>query len=268
MNDFPSTDPADILAEKKIFPTDLTTDELRALDAAVRNESFYSAQTLNEHLLELYRERIGAALRGEAPEGHATTELSQPYIRQSIKELLQESDYSPAAGEEGTLKDLSSDARINLILRTNEDLSMGQGLWMHNQHTALLDEWPGQELFRAEYREVPRDWLYRWRLAGAQTGDPIGRGWTITPDNRLIALKNHPIWNWIGSSALFKDALDVIWPPFAFNSGMWVRNVDRAETEAIGLLQKGQAAPRPMSIANALAAFAAKISALAQEVEK
>lgn len=259
------SDAVKVLAAKKLLPTDLTTDELRELDAALRAQSFYSAQTTDAYLLQLYKEKIAGILHPVPKAGEATTQFNPAYVRQSIKELLAETGYEPAPEDAGTLKDLSSDARINLVIRTNTELAQGQGLWIHSQQPALLMMWPGQELFRAEFREVPRDWLYRWRLAGAQTGDPIGTGWTITPDNRLIALKNHAIWNWIGSSALFKDALDVIWPPFAFNSGMWVRNVDRDTTEAIGLLKKGEAAPRPMNIADALAAFAAKISALAEE---
>jgi hypothetical protein len=80
----------------------------------------------------------------------------------------------------------------------------------------------------------------------------------------MIALKNHDIWNWIGSSDLFPDALDVIWPPFAFNSGMWVRDVSRGEMEEIGLMRRGDDAPEPMNIEDALKAFADKISKLAE----
>ncbi len=115
----------------------------------------------------------------------------------------------------------------------------------------MLDEFPAQELFRAEGRKIPRDWMQRWRLAGGQTGDAIGTGWTITADERLIALKNHPIWALLGSSKLFQDGLDQPWPPFAFNSGMWVRDVDRDTAESIGLIQPGQTV-RPMSIEEGL----------------
>lgn len=254
-----------ILAAKKLLPTSLDTAGLRQLDAADRAQSVFSAQTTNEYLLQLYRDRIGGILNPEPAEGEATTQFSPDYVRQSIKQFLQEIGYEPAPDDAGTLKDLSSDARINLVIKTNTELAQGQGLWIANQNPVILDEWPAQELFRAEARQQPREWLQRWRLAGDQTGDPIGTGWTITPDERMIALKNHDIWDWIGSSDLFDDALDFIWPPFAFNSGMWVRDVDRATTEAIGLMQKGDAAPAPMNIADALKAFTEKISVFAKE---
>lgn len=263
--DLPS-DASQVFALKKILPTELSSDELRELAAAVRNQSFFSARTADEYLLQKYYEKIGGILNPSDKDGEATTQFSPAYVRAAIKKFLDEAGYQPSTEDAGTLRDLSSDARINLVVETNVQLAQGQANWMSNQNRVLLDLWPGQELFRAAFREQPRQWLMRWRLAGAQTGDPIGTGWTITPDERMIALKNHGIWNWIGSSALFPDALDVLWPPFAFNSGMWVRDVDRAETERIGLLQKGQTALAPMSIAAALARFAAKISALAGEV--
>lgn len=256
---------ADILLDKKVMPTWLTTADLREIDASVRSQSFFSAQTMLGDLLEKYKDRIGGILNPVPAEGEATTQFSPAYVRQDIKQFLDEIGYEPAPDVAGTLQDLSSDARINLVIKTNTELAQGQGLWISNQNPVILDEWPAWELFRAEARHEPREWLNRWQLAGAQTGDPIGTGWTITPDERMIALKNHDIWNWIGSSDLFDDALDVIWPPFAFNSGMWVRDVDRAQTEAIGLMVKGDAAPKPMNIADALAAFMEKISTFAKE---
>jgi hypothetical protein len=138
------------------------------------------------------------------------------------------------------------------VIKTNTEMAQGQGWWLQGQDAAILDEWPGQELFRAEGRKVPRDWIERWRLAGGQTGDPIGTGWTITPDGRLIALKNHQIWNELGSSKNFSDGLDQPWPPFAFQSGMWVRDISRTETEALGLITADQVV-EPKSVEEAFA---------------
>lgn len=265
------SDALKILADKNLLPTNLTTGEIRELDAALRNQSFFSAQTTNEYLLQRYQDLLANLLEPDRLKAYtpafpgdtlSRSKYDPAYVREEIKKFLQGVGYSPKDGEAGTLKDLSSDARINLIIKTNTELAQGQGWWVANQNPVILDEWPAQELFRAEERAKKRDWLARWRQAGEQTDDPIGTGWTITPDLRLIALKNHDIWNWIGSSELFDDALDVMWPPFAFNSGMWVRDVDRTETEAIGLLKKGEAAPQPLDVTAALKNFSAKLSAL------
>jgi hypothetical protein len=251
------------LLARDLMPTDLDTEGLRALDAALRASSFFSAQTTNEYLLQLYKDRIEGILHPVPAAGEATTQFSPAYIRRDLKDFLASIGYQPEPGQRGTLQDLSADPRINLVIKTNVDLAQGQGWWMQGQNGAILDEFPAQELFRAEERAKKRAWLERWRQAGAQTGDAIGTGWTITPEERMIALKDHAVWNWIGSSELFDDALDVIWPPFAFNSGMWVRDVDRAGAEAAGLMQPGDAAPQIISITDALKRFTSKVSKLA-----
>ena len=254
------------LADKNLLPDFMTSADIRALDAALKNQSFFSAQTTDEYLLKLYQDKIGGLLNPVRIAGQATTQYSPVYVRRAIQDFLISVNYSPAPEDAGTIKDLSSDARVQLVLQTNKQLAQGQGNWLQSQRSGVLDSFPADELFRLEERVQKRNWLARWRLAGEQTDDDIGTGWTITPDERMIALKNHDIWNWIGSSELFDDALDVIWPPFAFNSGMWVKDVSRADCEEIGLLDKGEAAPEPANIASAIESFSSKISRFAEEV--
>jgi hypothetical protein len=227
----------------------LDTAGLRQLDRALLNQSLFSAQTLNPYLLQLYRDRVEGILN---PPKTGTTEFSQGYITRDIKDFLASVGYQPNPDEAGTLKDLSSDARIALVTKMNVEMAQSQGWWLQGQQAPILDQWPAQELFRAESRKVPRLWIVRFQTAGEATGDPMGTGWTITVDDRLIALKNHPIWNYLGSPALFQDGLGQPWPPFAYNSGMWVRDISRAIAESIGLLEPGEAAPEPMTIAEAL----------------
>ena len=270
----PNQEALNSLLQREVVASDLSSADWRAVSATIRQESFFSARTLLEDYLATAKDTIAGLLNPgteqradritpENPEGNVTTGQSDAYARAQLRELLGKLNYAPAPEDSGTIKDLSSDQRIDLVLTTNKQLAQGQGNWLQSQRTGVLDSFPADELFRLENRVKKRDWLYRFRLAGEQTGDPIGTGWTITPDGRMIALKNHAIWHWIGSSELFSDALDVIWPPFAFNSGMWVRDVSRRVCEQIGLLQKGQAAPKPANILSALKLFAEKISALA-----
>ena len=262
----PFSEAVKVLAEKNLLPDLMTSADIRALDAALKNQSFFSAQTTDEYLLQYYKYKIGGLLNPVRIAGQATTQYSPAYVSRSIKDFLISVNYAPAPADAGTIKDLSSDARVSLVLKTNKQLAQGQGNWLQSQRGGVLDSFPADELFRLEARAKQRDWLARWRLAGEQTDDSIGTGWTITPDGRMIALKNHDIWNWIGSSELFDDALDVIWPPFAFNSGMWVKDVSRAMCEAIGLLDQGEAAPEPANIVSAIESFSSKISKFAEEV--
>ncbi|HEV2207309.1 MAG TPA: hypothetical protein VG167_00925 [Verrucomicrobiae bacterium] len=239
------------LARKDIVPTPLGTAALQQLGASWARQSFFSAQTLLEDLLQQYKgdvELMLAPFVGVArdrmtklnPEGFVTVGRDLAKARERAKELLQKLGYQPSVEERRTIKDLSSDGRINLVLETNKQIAQGEAWWVQGQEPAVLDQWPGQELFRAMARKEPRDWLFRWRLAGEQTGDPIGTGWTVTPEGRLIALKNHAIWSKLGSPALFPDALGNPWPPFAFQSGMDVRDVERPFMEEIGLIRPGE----------------------------
>jgi hypothetical protein len=212
----------------------------------------FSAETTNEYLIGKYRDLLTNILQPDINVAGTRATYNPAYAREEIKTFLAGIGYAPGEGTEGTIKDLSSDSRIDLVIDTNTKMAQGQGWWLQGQDAAILDEWPGQELFRLESRHVPRDWITRWQLAGGQTGDGIGVGWTITPEGRLIALKNHAIWNLIGSSKLFNDGLDQPWPPFAFQSGMWVRDVDRKEMESLGLIMADQVV-EPQSFEEAMA---------------
>lgn len=236
------------LQSRDLMPTSLDTDGIRALDAWLRRQSFFSAQTTNQYLLQRYKDLIGNILEPQLlPAGGGRETYSTAYAREEINNFLDSIGYVPPEGKEGTIEDLGSDARINLVLDTNEQMAQGQGWWLQGQDEAILDAFPAQELFRAEGRKVERHWIERFRLAGQATGDAIGTGWTITPEGKLIALKNHEIWNKLGSSDLFPDGLDQPWPPFAFNSGMDVRDVDRATAQDLGLIEPGETV-EPMTL--------------------
>lgn len=164
--------------------------------------------------------------------------INDATARCNLKKAIIAAGYHPGTAriQPDSPEDLLCDSRINLVIKTNVEMAQGHRDWNANRNAVILDQWPAQELFRAESRDNPRGWLERWRMAGAQAGDPSGAGWTITPDGRMIALKNHPIWDRLGDPALFSDGLCQPWPPFAFGSGMCVRDVERSEAEAIGLI--------------------------------
>lgn len=246
------------LLRRQILPTSLDTAGLQQLSRDVQLDSFYSAQTLLEDLLAGYKDRLEQLIApsqvkrpdrvtADNPEGLTNVGLSENYARSEIQDLLAELGYAPNPGEEGTLKDLSSDRRVNLVFKTNVQMYQNEGWWLQGQKAAILDEFPAQELFRAESRKVHRDWMLRFRLAGEASGSAMGDGWTITPDGRMIALKNHPIWTLLGSPKLFKDGLGNPWPPYAYDSGMNLRDIARAVAIKLGIMQTDQVV-QPMSL--------------------
>jgi hypothetical protein len=203
---------------RQILPTDFRTALLQQIPAELRERAFFSAGVTNAQFLDEASRKIDALVAGKADRATMRTEL---------KQLLDSLGYQPVEGEEGTLTDLGSDDRLNLILDTNLEMAQGYGQWKQGQDPAVLDQWPAQELVRVIDSKEPRDWAQRWADAG---GSFYG--------GRMIALKNDPIWVEISRFGL-------PYPPFDFNSGMRVADIDRDEAVELGVISDdAQIAPQ------------------------
>lgn len=217
----PFKEALDSLAIKGILPTTGRTADLQQLSGAIKRRALFSATVTSVDLLQKIKDGADAITAGQ-------TDLAT--VRLGIKQLLADMGYQPDPEKIGGLQDLSSTARINLQIQTNVDAARGYGWDIQGQQPDLLDEWPAQELFRDfAPKGHERDWSSRWARVG---GEFFG--------GRMIALKNDPIWSRLGDPSLFDDGLGNPYPPFAFNSGMGVRDIDRDEAEALGLIQPNQ----------------------------
>jgi hypothetical protein len=196
---------------RQLLPTDFRTALLQQIPAELRERAFFSAGVTNAQFLEEASKKIDALVAGKT---------DRATMRLELKQLLDSLGYRSPEGEEGTLTDLSSDDRLNLILDTNLEMAQGYGHWKQGQDPAVLDAWPAQELVRFIETKEQRDWESRW-------GDAGGQFW----GGRMIALKNDPIWVAISRFGL-------PYPPFDFNSGMDVADIDRDEAEEIGLIDR------------------------------
>lgn len=207
----PFTEAIESRAVRELLPTEFRTRLLSEIPAALRERAFFSAGVTNAQFLQSASDKIDQLLAGKA---------DRATMRLELKQLLDSLGYSPVEGEEGTLTDLSSDDRLNVILDTNLQMAQGYGNWKQGQDPAVLDQWPAQELIRVIDSKEKRDWPSRWADAG---GEFFG--------GRMIALKNDPIWTAISRFGL-------PYPPFDFNSGMDVADVDRDEAIDIGLIER------------------------------
>ena len=146
----------------------------------------------------------------------ASGKISMSDARLTISKMLQKTGYKPADGTKGSIRDLTTTRRLNLILQTN--LEMARGYAHHAEAQEDLDLYPCQELIRTRKSRVPRDWKTRWQTAGGKLYN-----------GRMIAEINSPIWKNI-------SRFDLPYPPFDFNSGMGVMPIRRDEAIKLGVI--------------------------------
>lgn len=232
----PFTQAVRFLAQKRALPTNMSSAELMDISAAVRERSLFSARNTIEAYLEDLRGEVGKILEPQTIERDGVqvnvgSDLATS--RLALKQKLAEYGYVPAGEDAGTLKDFSSDARLDLVIKTNTEMAQGFGAWRRGQDAAILDEWPAQRLFRLEDRKERRDWHERAKAAAAETGSRI-----VLQGEGFVALKNDPVWTALSE-------FGTPYPPFDFNSGMWVEDVSREEAMSLGLIDANtQIAPQ------------------------
>ncbi len=241
---------------KRILPTSLDSNGIRELSREVREKSLFSARTTHEGYLGEIQQKIDGLLKGEFNEATARAELQDALDQIGYDPDLggfpspggeggrrpdeggpQTPERSPMSpSQRGSLKDLSSDKRIRLVLDTNLAQAQNYGFKLQGQDPDSLWQYPAYELIREEVREVPRG-----EMPGTAGWDErfVRAGGTLV-DGRMIALKSDPIWENLGNSELFSDGIDASYPPYAFNSGMGWREVPRAECIELGLIRPGE----------------------------
>lgn len=223
---------------KRIMPTNLGSADLAKIDVAIRERAVFSARTTNEQYLQsiadVVKEILNPTTQQRDDGSQYTAGLDQASARLRLKEVLQEIGYSATPGEEGTIKDLSSDARINLVLQTNVQMAQGYGYWQQGNSAEALDLYPAFELFRAESREQERPWAQDngiWINAAREVNDTGAINAWAFHNKRMVARKDSPIW-------LAISDFGQPYPPFKFNSGMDIMDVDRAEAVELGVIDE------------------------------
>lgn len=238
--------------DRGLLPTSMGSRELSELLQRMEERLFFSARTSNLWYVDQLAKLVQRYVQGEGRDN----DLAK--LRVEARDLLALAGYTPEGGfpgdealgippaTAGSLRDLSSEKRLNLIFETQAQMMRGLGLKLRGITRA--ESHPAWELVRYKHaREIEweRDWLKRWKEAadnvewqgvlGGQTSASAEDGRAGALPSRMVALKSSPIWRALGSSALFADALNVDHPPFAFNSGMGWREVKWKEAQALGL---------------------------------
>lgn len=234
----------DALAEfrqRTVFETDLGSAELRGFSAELRNRSLFSARTTNAEYLNEVQAVVDDILSGKE---------NMVRGRLRLMRKLAQLGYDPMVGfpddmatvppaERGSLQDLSSQRRIDLVLETNVRMARGYAQQVAGNRDYSRYAEPAWELFRLYTREIPRGseesksagWEQRWRDAG----DVVN--FEGASQERLVARKDSPIWQALGDGVGgYTDTLLNPFPPFAFRSGFAWKAVPREKAIRLGLV--------------------------------
>lgn len=197
---------AEKILGKALVGSSLDTKGWSAIQAGLRDRAFFSSQVEDARILHEARRMCADVADGR---------LSASEFRRDMRALLAKMGHPEG---DGGLKDLYSEKRLDVLLDTNVRQARGYVQHLEATTRGALMAFPAQELVRVQEREQPRDWKERWARAG-------GRFY----GGRMIALKTDPIWANI-------SAFGTPWPPFDFNSGMGVEDIDFDEAVELGVI--------------------------------
>jgi len=205
---------ADKILQKALVGSDLDTAGWSEVQAGLRDRAFFSAKVEEARILAEARRMCAEVADGR---------MDASEFRRDMRKVLDQTGYQ-AAGE--GIQNLRTKARLDLVLDTQVRQARGWAQWKAATTRGALAAVPAWELVRVREVKVERDWDRRWAAAGGRLFD-----------GRKIALKNDPVWTRI-------SRFGTPYPPFDFNSGMGVDDVDYEEAVELGLIKDGDPPPK------------------------
>ena len=218
------------LERREIAALGLDTAALEELSLAYRRRAFFSARVENERFLAIAKAEIQKTVNQYGINRDRASFVAN--LQKTAESLGMTDAVDPA--DRGTIRDISSRRRLELIYDIQTGLALGEARWRSGLDVDLYNAAPAQELVRGSLRREPRDWPARWKAAGGRFYDADGRlKDESATTGRMMALKSDDVWKRI-------SRFGVPWSPFDFNSGMVERNVRRREAVTAGLVRKGE----------------------------
>jgi hypothetical protein len=206
----------------------LRSKEWEDVPLALRERAQFSAGVTSIKLLQTIQDRLSKQVKLEQEKlanGEEAMFDRSSFI-DSIRDLARAEGLEPEEGK-GSITDITSIPRLGMIYDIQNQMATGYARWKMDQSEGALMAYPAWRLVREADRDVPRDWVARWNEAGEEAG------WEGAVQRPWVALKTSPIW-----AALSR--FGVPWPPFDYNSGMGVEDVDYEEAVELGLLKDGE----------------------------
>ena len=200
---------ADKILQKALVGSDLDTKGWSQIQAGLRDRAFFSSQVTQAKILYAMRQNVAELVKG----GKSGSE-----VRRDLREYLASIGYD-AGDNRGTIKDLMTKARLDVMMKTNADQARGYASHLLATSAGAILAFPAYKFVRVKERKMPRAWDERWKAAAQKVG------WEgVARNGEMIALKTSPIWT---ALSRFGNPF----PPFDFNSGMGLET-SRSRTAA------------------------------------
>lgn len=199
------------ILQKALAASDLDSSQWNRVQAGLRDRAFFSSQVASARLLHAMRSEVAKVTEGGKSESE---------VRRDLRKYITHADRGPEENR-GTIKDIFTKARLDVIIDTNRRQARGFAQHMEATTNGALRAFPAYEFVRVYERKQKRNWIARWTAAGGKR----------YAGNRMIALKTDPIWSRI-------SAFGTPYPPFDWGSGMGVEDVTRSECLALGVIDE------------------------------
>ena len=211
--------PADIILRRALVGSGLDSSGWSTIQAGIRDRAFFSSQVTNAKILHAMRKNVSDLVgSGKSPSE----------VRRDLRAYLDSIGYD-AGDNRGTIKDLMTKARLDVMMKTNADQAKGYASHLRATTAGAILAFPAYELVRVQQRKMPRDWHSRWIKAA----NAVGWDGVAKDTDRMIALKTSPVW---AELSVFGNPF----PPFDYNSGMGIRDIAKSVCREIGLLGKDE----------------------------
>lgn len=217
----PFREALDKLGARTIVGAGLNSEQWSAVPLALRERAFFSATVESTRFLQRARDSIGDFLsesREVLPNGQTALKTGSraQFVRDMQQFAISEGlgPLDPAAA--GTIKDIRSQRRLELIFDTQTRQAQDYGYYKQGMDPAILAEFPAQRFIRERAVQEPRDTH-------------------VLHENEVQLKSNVEFWR-----GLNRD-FGVPWGPWGWGCGHDVEDVDRDEAELLGLIKPGEA---------------------------
>ena len=195
----------------------LDSAQWRDVPVALRESAMFSSTVENARWLSEAQNFIGDFLKGTRDESGALKAGSRAQFVKDMSAFAIKQGMGPLDPEDaGTLKDITSQARLSVIFNTKVQQAQSYGYWKQGQDPDVLDAFPAQRFVREQDVEHARD------KHAAFEGQ--------------VRLKSDLAF-WLRINQDF----GVPWGPWGWGCGHGVEDVSREEAEQLGLIAPGQA---------------------------